>query len=815
MSSFYGGKQGRTYNIVQRYDCVYLIPNNYPNRPQELQIGDIYKDGERVYCYLGKDENQQDKIYELKGMVNQFQKGGAYTEANYGEYVLIDTSLTTGKSNRENGLLYRRGFNFLEEPEDRPKQNDAAYQKTVDNVTEFDQKKYQAAWINWARNPGGGAIYEGQIVGPEGKVPNVTVENWDAFLQQIDEGQGGYSAISMNSSGIVENEEGAETPYSYNDEIDVGYVNLMDATGDVVGAYLAFDIPTPVFNITAQSVDPYGQETLYKSNIEGTASSTYQINSTYDSENHKWKYDGLVYKQPESAEHSFFHNFDIAIPNGIHGQNIESIEIETAEDGTDFSNANYNDVIDGDQYFTYTSKNYDQSAEGAETEHLGRWPYRVINEITALSSTRTSSIEQWTQGSSVVLGDIYKILERQNQNDLYILCIRAGEIGQEESIPEDIVEGVQFQSGSSKWIALTLEEATAASQLIVDYTAGNNDQFNYKQIDHMFIDDVGRLYAVFSTDLETPICLGAIKQIDSITLDPDIRNPQIIKANYLAGSTTHISQDIGTLNNILDIQRVGDSIVVLYSDPAVRAAIPQANRYYMPWEKQYYYEQRAYGNIQGNINSLIRNGLLFVYDQGQYIQIEQGIHDLSWVSNNISDWRDKLYQKIYTYDNLIWYNFGPLGTQYHVQGSYTFDDIDYYGTSPIRNGLGDEESGTQNRQGWLITIQDQHPQQGQQGEPDYIPAKEVQRVFAYDYARFARGDEPYTITTFSTPASTYNSYWHEIISLTDSVTPADSHIVVSQNIDSATSDDSIYQSRDNLKENGIWFEVTGGGCSHG
>ena len=69
MSSFYGGKQGRTYHLVTNYGSV-----------QE--------------------------------MVTQFAKGGSYTEVNYGQYVIIDTP---SKEDPENGCIYRRGFNYKEQ----------------------------------------------------------------------------------------------------------------------------------------------------------------------------------------------------------------------------------------------------------------------------------------------------------------------------------------------------------------------------------------------------------------------------------------------------------------------------------------------------------------------------------------------------------------------------------------------------------------------------------------------------------------------------------------------------------------------------
>jgi len=41
----------------------------------------------------------KEKVAKIKGMVNEFQKGGAYTDANYGEYVIIDTVLNENHRN--------------------------------------------------------------------------------------------------------------------------------------------------------------------------------------------------------------------------------------------------------------------------------------------------------------------------------------------------------------------------------------------------------------------------------------------------------------------------------------------------------------------------------------------------------------------------------------------------------------------------------------------------------------------------------------------------------------------------------------------
>ena len=133
MSSFYGGKQGRTYHIVQRYDSV-------------------------------------------ADMVDAFSGGGAYTKANYGQYVIIDTVLNEGRSSSlENGLLYRRGFDY----------NDSGYGPKPIKTASMTDQEFHEQWVKWVQNPGAGAIYVGQIVGPEGRTPELSIQHWTLFQEQI------------------------------------------------------------------------------------------------------------------------------------------------------------------------------------------------------------------------------------------------------------------------------------------------------------------------------------------------------------------------------------------------------------------------------------------------------------------------------------------------------------------------------------------------------------------------------------------------------------------------------------------------------
>ena len=160
-------------------------------------------------------------------MVNEFSKGGAYTEVNYGQYVIIDTILNENHRNDSaNGILYRRGFDYNQEVAgERPDRNsdefyDIEYgtetiivwvdetesvedpetgeihyvpiidqdgnpvqrqeEQVIQIITgeKFNNDKWAAAWRNYITNPGAGAIYVGQIVGPEGNSPQLQAASW-------------------------------------------------------------------------------------------------------------------------------------------------------------------------------------------------------------------------------------------------------------------------------------------------------------------------------------------------------------------------------------------------------------------------------------------------------------------------------------------------------------------------------------------------------------------------------------------------------------------------------------------------------------
>lgn len=408
MYSFYGGKQGRTYKITGHFDSIY-------------------------------------------DMVQAFQNGGSYTDVNYDEYVIIDTILRKNeKNNAENGILYRRGYDFSQEfnPEEVslddnhtlapnqltevevtlyaneydveyeygelnsgsisvqqkvPKYYNFSYRILSDNSVEFiindDDFKTEVwndDWESFVTHPGGGAIYVGQIVGPEGDSPAIEVISWDDWREYVTEGEGtaeqirggfevnpnpGYDWSRRNSDGYDAN--------GFHDEIRYGYCTLRDDQGNVTGAYLAFDFPYTVFNFEAASVSPYGGP-----------GANYQ--AIYNTASQQWSYTGLVHENADSLEHPFYKHYNISIPKGIHGRDIDNLSIDTYTE-------------DGGDYLTYQYKDYNAEGNPLPSPKIQLSPYKVISNISAIRRTDGYNYPyqlsiQYTHGDPTIVD--YNIIER-------------------------------------------------------------------------------------------------------------------------------------------------------------------------------------------------------------------------------------------------------------------------------------------------------------------------------------------------------------------------------------------------------------------
>ena len=706
MSSFYGGKEGRTYNIVQRYDSV-------------------------------------------AQMVEAFSGGGAYTGANYGQYVIIDTVLNSGRSNRENGLLYRRGFDY----------NQTIQSVPVKSNTQTDDA-FKQRWNKYIQKPGAGAIYVGQIVGPEGRTPEVSIQQWSDFLEQFDEqGTGSYGAASKV---VLEQTTTGKT----DDEIKVGYVNIRDTHGDTTGGYIAIDIPKLV--VEAEVVDHDAYSTA-----------------------------GVV-EDSGSANHPLWYKWNFTIPDGKHGADLNGLSIETGEETGEDEDAEGNPIVNEYEYLTYSIKDYTDSAAGALTEHLGRWPYRVTRNISQNESVSRSVIT-WANDTQVSVGDLYREEVTPYQENCYWICTKAGSIKQGDFLPAitslDQMGNYANELQQTEWCAVNIPQTAPAHTLIVDYTAGQNNSFGVRNVDYLAVDEDNRLYVYYSDSNEPHYLtkINSLKRTDGIVLTDsnlqvyytngqtnsyplkqissinftaddgtedsnlrirykdgavdtypvprinnvtynkdDLENSQDIRVNYIGGDYQTVAQDI---NRIVAMDRVGDNIIILYSSPTERA------------------------------------------------RVQQGQQNIDWVWH---DWKGTSY---------VWEILGSTSGKYHVQGEYRYADLlgdpsysDYDETNYIdlSNGF---QGDLLNREGWLVTVTDSD------GED-----RGTRRIFAFDYndktesGRYQIGNK----------GDLHPSSWYELMSLsTDAVQPNLFVTVSQEKPEGAT-----------LKDGMLWFVVSKGHDSY-
>lgn len=164
----------------------------------------------RSYAIIKQFHNQQE-------MIDAFKLGAGYTEVNYGEYVIIDTIFDNqnNPNNPNNGKIYRRGINYS--------------------------------------NSVGGAIYIGQIQGPEGKMAPLTIMSIEDLDQIGDEDDRviiePYGDYDYPSPDIYAIDQDGTTH-----AIKLGFRNHTAEDGSDMQSAIGLDIPKPVVRMSAKIV---------------------------------------------------------------------------------------------------------------------------------------------------------------------------------------------------------------------------------------------------------------------------------------------------------------------------------------------------------------------------------------------------------------------------------------------------------------------------------------------------------------------------------------------------------------------------------
>lgn len=280
--SFYGGRQGASFVIVERFEGI-NIPNpefkevyyaanedNIRFYPFILKKEDNYYsykwiettlDGSNVnviYTETGQPGQEDLPVEYQKGMIQCFKQGGDTTDiVNYGEYVIIDT---VSKDNPDNGKVFRRGMDF---------DNDL-----------------------------GGAEYIGQIVGPKGDSAELSMTYYNDVTNP--RGSGKYSPTEEDP-GLVPGMKKNGDLITFNDAIKYAWKPLRDKYGNITYYQIGFEIPYLVQDFIART------RSAYKENGEPIDDS-----------------DELI-TRIDDKEHPFYSKWKIDVPKGIKGESISKI----------------------------------------------------------------------------------------------------------------------------------------------------------------------------------------------------------------------------------------------------------------------------------------------------------------------------------------------------------------------------------------------------------------------------------------------------------------------------------------------------------
>ena len=253
-----------------------------------------------------------EKFKSIQEMINAFKQGGNYKTVNYDEYIIIDTE---NKNNQDNGKIYRRGYDY--------------------------------------NNDIGGAIYEGQIVGPSGPAPKVEFSTFD----EIDTLNIPNESEVINSEGSVELIPGKDGN-NYNDSIKYKAVSIRTKNADDSKVVIGFKVPYTVFDFTTESVEPYNTDGDY---IDTSA---------------------IIHDKNEN--HPFYEKWNIKIPKGIKGNSIENLRIEK---------------VNGKDRLMYDIRNFNNKRDG-EITSIDLGSYNMIKNIS-LNDNGTLKIE-YTYDDAVI-----------------------------------------------------------------------------------------------------------------------------------------------------------------------------------------------------------------------------------------------------------------------------------------------------------------------------------------------------------------------------------------------------------------------------
>ena len=314
--SFYGGRQGASFVIVEHFDGIDIPENSvYKNTYYAVNEDKIVK-----YPFIQKTEKNflnydwtcitlngssievvynngtigtenLETVYQ-EGMRQCFEQGGDTTNiVNYGEYIIIDT---INKDNPDNGKIFRRGMNFDYDP------------------------------IN---NPLAGAEYIGQVVGPKGSTAEIDIVSYKTATDYIPHQEREYT-IETDNQGLVPGVNINRTVYE--DKIHYAWTTIRDDAGNVDTYQIGFKFPYLIPEISGSWRKPYYTQEDYNlgridnPNLIGTVIN-YEDNFDLFIDNGENTDDRI----PDHGDtgHPFYRKWKINIPKGIKGDSFSELKI--------------------------------------------------------------------------------------------------------------------------------------------------------------------------------------------------------------------------------------------------------------------------------------------------------------------------------------------------------------------------------------------------------------------------------------------------------------------------------------------------------
>jgi len=210
-NSFYGGRQGAPFIIVNRFryissDVIYLSNEEKETfvKPDAANKGITVDTWIKQYC-----------------MKEAFSQGGSYTDVGYDEYVIIDSF---NKNDANNGKIFRRGYNITDDL--------------------------------------GGALYIGQIVGPRGGAPQMKMDSYENVAQLGQDGGDNAEYATGELNVAADLIPGKDSSGKITDKILYNSCNVVTADGAKTTVYMGFKVPYLINEFAATSISAYKQPTI-------------------------------------------------------------------------------------------------------------------------------------------------------------------------------------------------------------------------------------------------------------------------------------------------------------------------------------------------------------------------------------------------------------------------------------------------------------------------------------------------------------------------------------------------------------------------